>query len=77
MLRFAEIGLFLAPFVLYAAWRVLGARATGGLIWGGAAVIVLLVASTIWFGLEHSMPAGTRYVPAQMQDGRIVSGHGN
>ena len=33
MLRFAEIGLFLLPFALYAAWRVLGARATAGLLW--------------------------------------------
>lgn len=77
MLRFAEIGLFLFPFVLYAAWRVLGARATTGLIWASAVVLAVLAASTVWYGTEHSLPAGTNYVPAKLHDGTIVSGHGN
>jgi len=77
MLRFAEIGLFLVPFVLYAAWRVLGARATTGLIWATAVVVGVLGATIIWYGMERSLPAGTPYVPAQLHDGKIVSGHGS
>ena len=77
MLRFAEIGLFLAPFVLYGAWRILGARATVGLIWTTAAVVGLLAAMTIWYGTERSLPPGTRYVPPQLHDGVVVSGHGS
>ena len=77
MLRFAEIGFFLVPFALYGAWWLLGARATTGLIWAAAVVLVVLAATTIWYGMEHSLPAGTRYVPAQLHDGRSVSGHGS
>jgi hypothetical protein len=77
MLRFAEIGLFLLPFALYGAWRVLGARATVGLIWATAAVVAVLAATIIWYGMENSLPAGTHYVPAQLHDGKIVSGHGS
>jgi hypothetical protein len=75
MLRFAEISLFLTPFALYLAWRVLGARATTGLLWTAAAVIVVLAATMIWYGMEHSLPAGTPYEPAQLRDGVVVPGH--
>jgi len=27
--------------------------------------------------MERSLPAGTPYVPAQLQNGKIVSGHGS
>ena len=77
MLRFAEIGLFLVPFALYGAWRVLGARATAGLIWATVVVVAVLGATIIWYGMERSLPAGTPYVPAQLHDGKIVSGHGS
>jgi hypothetical protein len=76
MVRFAEIGFFLVPFLLFAAWWVLGARATAGLLWASAAAVALLAAVTIWYGLERSLPAGTPYVPAQVHDGVVVPGHG-
>jgi len=77
MLRFAEIGLFLVPFALYAAWWVLGQRATAGLLWATAVLLAVLAAATIWYGLERSLPAGTHYEPAQLRDGVVVSGHGS
>lgn len=76
MLRFAEFGLFLAPFALYAAWRLLGARATPWLLWSGAAAVAVVAAVLIWYGLARSLPPGTRYVPAQLKGGTIVEGHG-
>ncbi len=77
MLRYAEIGFFLLPFALYAAWRVLGTRATPALLGAAAALVLLLGATVIWYGMDNSMPAGTRYVPAQVRGGQIVPGHGS
>ena len=77
MLRFAEIGFFLLPFVLYLAWRLLGTRATPGLLWATAALLAVLLATVLWYGMQNSLPAGTRYVPAHLQGGQIVPGHGN
>jgi len=39
--------------------------------------VAVLAATIIWYGMENSLPAGTRYVPAQLHDGKIVSGHGS
>ncbi|CAH2600087.1 conserved protein of unknown function [Rhodovastum atsumiense] len=76
MLRLAEIGLFLVPFALYAAWRLLGARASAALVWGTVLAVGLLAGVTVWYGLERSLPAGVQYVPAEIHDGTIVQGHG-
>ena len=77
MLRFAEIGFFLLPFVLYVVWRVLGPRATPALLGATAALLIVLAATLIWYGMKNSLPAGSRYVPAQLQEGKIVPAHGN
>jgi hypothetical protein len=76
MLRFAEIGLFLVPFVLYATWLVLGARTPPALVWGAVALILLLAVGTVWFGVANRLDRGEKYVPAQVVDGQIVEGHG-
>lgn len=76
MLRFAEIGLFLLPFVLYLVWRLLGARATPGVLWATAVLLLALVGTAIWSGMQTGLPAGTRYVPAEVRGGQIVPGHG-
>jgi hypothetical protein len=76
MLRYAEIGFFLLPFGLYAAWWVLGARATAGLVWATVGLVIVLAAVTVWYGLERSLPAGTTYVPAELKGGTVVQGHG-
>jgi len=28
-----------------------------------------------WFGVHERLPAGARYIPAELHDGRIVPGH--
>jgi hypothetical protein len=76
MLRFTEFGLFLVPFALFVAWIVLGRRAQKELIWAAAAALVLLGGATMWFGVGHQLSRDAAYVPAQLENGRIVPGHG-
>ena len=77
MLRYAEIGLFLLPFALFGVWWVLGARATRKLVWAAAVAVALLAATTVWYGLGHRLPAGSRYVPAQLSDHAALPRHGS
>jgi uncharacterized membrane protein len=76
MLRLAEIGLFLVPFALYAVWRLLGWRASAGLVWATTAILAGLAMTIVWYGLQRSLPAGSRYVPAQLQDTTAAPRHG-
>jgi 4-amino-4-deoxy-L-arabinose transferase-like glycosyltransferase len=76
MLRFAEFGLFLLPFAVYAAWRFLGVRASARVVWAAVAIFVSLVVAVVWYGLNARLDRGETYVPAHLQDGRIVPGHG-
>jgi hypothetical protein len=77
-----EIGLFLAPFVIYAA--ILMARRAdmrqpsawtmqrlGALL---AAALILVVASLVMFAQFSGAPPGSTYVPAHMRDGKFVPG---
>ncbi len=75
-MRFAEIALLAVPFVVFVAWRLLAPSA------GPPKVLVVAVTATVvamaglllglWY--EDAEPPGTGYVPAQLQDGRIVPG---
>lgn len=77
MIRAAELALFLSPVAAYLLWRRFGTAAPtrAALI---AMLVGLLVIGTglVWSGLQERHPEGTRYVPAEMRDGRVVSGHG-
>jgi hypothetical protein len=75
-MRWAEAGLFLAPFLLYAAWRIAAARAAPALLWAAVAAVASLGVVTVWLGVSHRLDAGDRYVPAHIENGRIVPGHG-
>ena len=75
MLRFTELALFLVPFALYAAWRILGQRTPRWFVWGALVVLGVLGASAIWFGLNQRTEPGAGYAPAHMENGRIVPGH--
>jgi hypothetical protein len=75
-MRWAEIGLFLMPFVLFAAWRLAAITARPSVLWLAVVAVVLFAAGTLWLGLSRRLAPGERYVPAQMQGGRIVPGHG-
>lgn len=70
-----EVAAFAVPFLLYALWLRLGgrrmepSRATLSLAVVG---ILCMVAGAIYYGLSRSLDRGERYVPAQLEDGRIV-----
>lgn len=76
MLRWAELALFLTPFAVFLLWRRLAAG--GGpppaLLAAALAGLAVFGAGLAWFGIERSLAPG-RYVPARVEDGRIVPGH--
>jgi hypothetical protein len=77
-MRFIEIVLFLAPFIVFAAWRMTTPLAdlSPRLIAASAALLVLLFAALLWLHREGAVPPGETYVPATLQDGRVVPAHG-
>ncbi len=75
MLRLAEFGLFLVPFGLFLAWLLLERVSARMAIFAGVA-FVLIEGATIWYGLERRMDRDETYIPARMENGRIVPGHG-
>ncbi len=75
-MRWAELALFVTPFALYAAWRLAAARAQPALLWGTLAAVGVLVAGTMWLGVTRRLDRDERYVPAHLEDGRVVPGYG-
>ena len=77
-----EIGLFIAPFVIYAAFLL--ATQNGALqpsAWGvrriatlGIAGFVLMLGSFIIFAQFSGAPPGSTYVPAHIENGKFVPG---
>ncbi len=77
-----EIGLFLTPFVLYAAFLLATnagvlqqkswapRRLTALLI----AALVLMIASFVVLAQFSGAPPGSTYVPAHVEDGKFVPG---
>jgi hypothetical protein len=78
LLRLTEIMLFLAPFAALIAWWALAAR--GGpsprLLAMVAAGALLVAAGLFWFASTQRLAPGEHYIPAQLENGRIVPGHG-
>jgi hypothetical protein len=77
-----EIGLFIAPFVIYAA--LLAATSNGVLqpsAWDvrriaalGIAGFVLMLGSFVIFAQFSGAPPGSTYVPAHIENGKFVPG---
>jgi hypothetical protein len=77
-----EIGLFIAPFVIYAAWLTvtpIGMLAPSA--WSirriaslGIAGFVLMLASFVIFAQFSGAPPGSTYVPAHVENGKFVPG---
>jgi hypothetical protein len=77
-MRFVELALFIAPLVVFAVWRMttpLGAPSPR-VVAASAALLALLFAALLWFHGRDALPPGTAYVPATLQDGRVVPAHG-
>ena len=76
MLRFTEIGLFLVPFALFAAWRIMGPRLPATVFWGGLALTGAMAGATVWFGQANKLETGEAYAPARLENGVVIGGHG-
>jgi hypothetical protein len=78
MLRLTEIAMFVSPFLLFGVWRFAVARGipSKGMMAVAAGVLVMMFGVLLWFSQEGALQGDMSYVPAQLQDGRIVPGHG-
>jgi len=76
MLRLAEIGLFLLPIGLFVMWRVLTPHVRPVLLWIAMGCVMLLAGIAIGFGLRERMDPHSRYIPAHIQNGKIIQGTG-
>jgi Family of unknown function (DUF6111) len=78
MLRLTEIAMFISPFLLFGVWWFAAARGVPDTATVAVAAGVLLVVFGVllWFSQEGSLQGNAVYVPAQLEDGRIVPGHG-
>jgi len=76
MPRLIEIVLFLAPFVTFAVWRLFFAsmRLPLWILASLGGVILLLLALLLWTHLRDARDADAPYVPATLQNGRIIQG---
>lgn len=74
MSRIIEIVLFLTPFLGFAAWRILFPSPspppwlTGGLV----GFVILMLIGLIWVRHLDAGDANRPYVPAVLQDGRVI-----
>ena len=76
MLRFTEIALFLVPFALYAAWRIMGPRTPPWFMWASLGAIGVLAAGAYVSPGSRRRVRPNHTAPARLENGRIVPGHG-
>jgi quinol-cytochrome oxidoreductase complex cytochrome b subunit len=77
-----ELTLFVTPFVLYALylWATregvldMSAWSAPRLIWLSIAALVLVIISFVLLAQFGGAPPGSTYVPAHMENGRLVPG---
>ena len=79
---FTEFALFIAPFVAYALflWATragvldVSSWALPRLMWLTIAALVLVIASFLALAEFGGAPPGSTYIPAHMENGRLVPG---
>ncbi|MDT7951336.1 MAG: hypothetical protein RQ966_07510 [Acetobacteraceae bacterium] len=79
MIRAFELSLFVLPFVLFFVWRrtvATGLAPSRGALLVLLAGLIALGGGLAWTGLRERHREGSRYIPAQMEGGRVVPGHG-
>ena len=75
-MRFAEIALFAAPFLVFLAWRVMAPSGDAPriLVVGVTVAVVAIVGLLLVLWRENMAPPNAAYVPAQLVNGKIVPG---
>jgi hypothetical protein len=74
MPRLIEILLFLAPFAGFAVWRLMFPSPLPPLwlVASLAAFVAVMLAALLWMWHADAGDAHIRYVPAHVEDGRVV-----
>jgi hypothetical protein len=77
MPRLIEIVLFVAPFAGFIAWRLLfpSPHPPLWLLSALAVFVVVMLSALLWLRHIDAGDAGVAYVPAQLQDGRVLKAH--
>lgn len=77
MSRIIEIALFLTPFLGFAVWRMLLPSPTPPpwLVSGLAGFVLLMLLGLLWVRHQDATDAHEAYVPATLENGRIIPGH--
>lgn len=75
MIGLLEIALFLAPFILFAVWRLAAPLLSPIMVWSAIGAVAILAGTAGWYMRETRHPKGVIYVPPHIEDGRIVPGH--
>lgn len=79
MIRLAELLVFLSPLGAYLLYRRTLARGETApsrqALVAIAAGLLVFGAVLSWFGVHDRLPPDARYVPARLENGRIVPGH--
>jgi hypothetical protein len=76
-MAFLSVLLFLLPTAAYLLWlrRHPGEEPPLHVLLPALAGLALGLAGLVWYGLSAGEERGTAYVPARMEEGRIVRGH--
>lgn len=77
-----EVGLFLIPFAVYAVFLIAtrahvfdkGSWPLPIVGWLTAAALLLIIASFAWLANFSGAPPGSTYIPAHVENGRLVPG---
>ena len=78
MIRTAELAVFAVPVLAFLLWRAAVRQGLAGppprQLVGILVVLAALGTGLAWFAVHEGLPPGP-YVPASLQDGRVVPGH--
>ena len=75
MIGILEALLFLAPFGVWLAWRLLSPVLPKAAVWASIVAVIAIALGAAWTSSGPAMRHGQRYAPPQWRNGEIVPGH--
>jgi hypothetical protein len=75
MIGVLEAALFLAPFVVWLAWRMLSPVLPRAALWAAMVTVAALALGAAWTASRPHLEHGQLYAPSQLRDGQIIPGH--